>query len=327
MCTKVAQSPIHFISFYLPPFSWFGEVSSVPRIYPSLLEYRPYPLFNNFICATLPESTLPSQNIPPFSTNSYLRTSQNLPLPPRIPPPPSFITDWYLQTSRNLILPARITPPPFSTTICDPPRIYPSLPESTPPPSQQLYDHPIIHPFPPRIYPLSTTICDIQSINPPPKTYHQFQQIYMCDPLRIYPSFPLRIYPALFNNSMWPSQNMPPFQQIYMCDPPKIYSPLSEYTPLFSNYIYNHPIIHPSFSEYTPPPFNNYMRHSQNIPLPLRIYPSSIFYNYMRYSKNLNSITTYGRLFLNYMCMWEILALAPRIKKYSRKGVDSGRVV
>ena len=35
-----------------------------PRIYPSLPESTP--LFNKFICATLPESTPPSQNIPPF---------------------------------------------------------------------------------------------------------------------------------------------------------------------------------------------------------------------------------------------------------------------
>ena len=59
-----------------------------PRIYPSLPEYTP--LFNQFrpICATLPESTPPSQNIPPpFSTNVYMCPSQNLPLLPRIYPP------------------------------------------------------------------------------------------------------------------------------------------------------------------------------------------------------------------------------------------------
>ena len=48
----------------LPPFSWFGEVSSDPRIYPSLSEYTL--LYNKLICATLPESTPHSQNIPLF---------------------------------------------------------------------------------------------------------------------------------------------------------------------------------------------------------------------------------------------------------------------
>ena len=247
-----------------------------------------------------------------------MRPSQNLPFllrifppfqqihicePPRIYPslleyPPPFIANWYLQTSQNLILPARITPPPFSTTICDPPRIYPSLPESTPP-SQQLYDLPIIHPFPPRIYPPFNNYMRHTEYQPPSQN----------------------IPPISTNLYVWPSQNMPPFQQIYMCDPPKIYSPLSEYTPLFNNYIIIQPSNNPPLlPRIYPSPFNNYMRHSQKLPLPLRIYPSSIFYNYMRYSKNLNSITACGRLFLNYMCMWEILALAPRIEKYSRRG-------
>ena len=92
-----------------------------PRIYPFLPEYTPLfnqficatlpeytPLFSQFICATLPESTPPSQNIPPFSTNLYVRSSQNLPLPPRIYPP---FQQMY---------------------ICDPPRIYLSVPENTP---------------------------------------------------------------------------------------------------------------------------------------------------------------------------------------------------
>ena len=73
--------------------------------------------------ATLRQSTTPSQNIPPFLTNLYVRPSQNLPIPSRINPPfqPICMCD-----------PPRITPPP-------PPRIYSpvqqldaTLPESTP---------------------------------------------------------------------------------------------------------------------------------------------------------------------------------------------------
>ena len=110
------------------------------RIYPSLPEYTPLfvisvfksqnlpslpeytPLFNQFIFATLPESTPPSQNILPFSTNLYVRPSQNLPLPPRIYP--------LFNKCINVTLPESTSPsqniPPFSPTICDPLRIYPS---------------------------------------------------------------------------------------------------------------------------------------------------------------------------------------------------------
>ena len=152
-----------------PPFQQI-YMCDPPRIYPSLPEYTP--LFNKFICATLPESTPPSQNLPPFSTNLYVRPSQNLPLPPRIYPPP-------------------------------------------------------------------------------------LQQMYMCNPLRIYPNLPE--YTLLFNKficatlpeSTPPSQNLhPPCQSIYMCDPPKIYPSLPEYTPLFNNY--------------------NIMRPSHNLPRPHR---------------------------------------------------------
>ena len=108
----------------------------LPRIYPPFNNYmRPsdnlpllpiiYPLFNNYIrssqnlpllpriyppfqqiYATLPGSTPPSQNIPPFSTS--------------ICDPP--IIYRYLPEYT----------PSFSVTICDPPKIYPSLPEYTP---------------------------------------------------------------------------------------------------------------------------------------------------------------------------------------------------
>ena len=90
----------------LPLLLWSCEVYSAPTIYPSLPEYTP--LFNNYM--------RPSQNIYfppriyPFSTNACATLpSQNI----HPPPPPEYI--------------------PFSTTIilCDPPRIYPSVPEST----------------------------------------------------------------------------------------------------------------------------------------------------------------------------------------------------
>ena len=56
----------------------------------------------------LPESTPPSQDLSPFIVIMWsVFGSQNLPLHPRIYPP-------------------------FSTTLCDAPRIYPSLPEYTP---------------------------------------------------------------------------------------------------------------------------------------------------------------------------------------------------
>ena len=134
-------------------------------------------------------------------------------------------------------------PPPFSITMCDPPRIHPSLPEYTPllfnnynimRPSQNL-------PLLPRIYPppFSTNwyVRPSQNLPLPTRIYPPpFQRIDICDPSRIYSS----------------SQNIPPFQQMHMCDSPSIYPSLPEYTPLF----------------------NNYVRPSQNLPLPPRMHPS-----------------------------------------------------
>ena len=69
---------------------------------------------------------------------------------------------------------------------------------------------------------------------------------------------------------------MPHFSTtIILCDPPRIYHSIPEYTPLFKNYI-RHSQNLPSLQEHTPPSsFKKYyiMRHSQNIPLPPRIYP------------------------------------------------------
>ena len=63
------------------------------------------PLFNNFVCANLPECTHPSQNIPPLSTNLFVRPSQNVPLPPRLYP-----LFNNMRPSQNLPLPPRIYP-------------------------------------------------------------------------------------------------------------------------------------------------------------------------------------------------------------------------
>ena len=185
-----------------------------PRIYPSLPEYTL--LFNKCICATLPESTPPSQNVP-LLLNNYMRPSHNLPLPHRI---------------YHLILcdPPRFYPAlpeytPFSTTIilCDPPRIYP--PSQKLPPFQQIYmgDPPVIYPSLPESTPLSTTICDSSRIYPSLPEYNPFSTNLYGRPFQNLP-FPPRIYPSpLFNNCMRTSfQNLPlppriypPFQQLY----------------------------------------------------------------------------------------------------------------
>ena len=86
-----------FPSQNIPLFAKTIIVCDPPRIYPFFPEYNP--LFNKFTCATLLESTTPSQNITPLF-NTYKQPSQNL--------------------------------PPFSIPICEPPRIYPSFPEYTP---------------------------------------------------------------------------------------------------------------------------------------------------------------------------------------------------
>ena len=166
-------------------------MSSDPRIYPSLLEYTP--LFNKFICATLPQSTPPSENIPPFSTNLYVRPSQNLPLPLRIYPP-------------------------FQ-------HLYATLPESTPPSHTPLLNRYIImrrsqsQPLPPRIRPLSATTCDttLPTIKYPPfLTTVLYATLPESTPLSEYtlpPSFTTicdvpRIYPQ--------SLNMPPFLELHV---------------------------------------------------------------------------------------------------------------
>ena len=200
----------------IPPFS--KTICDLPRIYPSLPEY--IPLFNKCMCdPTLPESTPPSQNIPPLF-NNYMRPSQNIPLPPMANIPP--FQQMYVR--------------PY------PPRIYPSLPESTPP-FQLIYvcDNNYMRPsqnttLPPEYTPFSTTVCDLPRIYPSLPEYrpnHLFNKC-MCDPRRIYPPPPEYTPPfqqlhATLLEYTPPSQNIPPFQQL------KYYATLPESTPPSQN--------------------------------------------------------------------------------------------
>ena len=129
--------------------------------------------------------------------------------------------------------PPGITPPPppriypFSTTIilCDPPRIYPSLPESTP-----LFD---------QFKCATTTICDPPEYTPP--EYTPFSTT-VCDLPKIYTSLPEYRPTLLFNKSICatlpestpPSKNIPPFSTT-ICDPPRIYPSFPEYIPFLTN--------------------------------------------------------------------------------------------
>ena len=172
---------------YTPPYQNTPPFSTTKcdplRISPPLPEYTP--LFNNYIIMrhsqnlSLPVytpffviSVFESQNPPslpeytPFSTNLYVRPSQNLPNAPSQNILP-FSTNLYVRLSQNLPLPPRIYSPFKKMYICDPPRIYLSVPEHTPPPFHQLY----------------ATLSE----STPPRIYHPFQQMYTCDPPRISP--------------------------------------------------------------------------------------------------------------------------------------------
>ena len=183
----------------LPPFNNYN----IMRSYQDLpLPLRITLLFNQFMCAILPGSTSPSQNIHPFS--KFICAT----LPESTPP------------SHNI--------PPFQKMyMCDPLRIYPSLPEYNSifnnymRPSQNL-------PLPPRIYhPLSTNVY----VRDPPRIYSSLPEYTsfsttICDPPRIiYPSLSLSLSLSLSEYTP------PPFQQMYMFDPPRIYPSLPEYTP------------------------------------------------------------------------------------------------
>ena len=170
-------------------------MSSSPRIYPPSQNIPPFST-DLYVRPSQNLPSAPSQNILPFSTNLYVRLSQNLPLPPRIYPP--FKKMYICDLPRIYLSVPEHTPHPFSPTICDPLRIYPS--QNIPPFSTNVYVRPSQNLPPLRIYPFSTTMCD------PPRIYPSLLEytppfsttIILCDPSRIDPSLPE--YTSLFNN-------------------------------------------------------------------------------------------------------------------------------
>ena len=166
---------------------------------------------------------------------NYVRPSQNLPLPPRIYP----LFQQLCETLPESTPPSQNIPP-FSTTICDPPRIYSSLLKYTTVFNNYMRcDPPRIHPSLSEYTPLfNQFICaNLPESTPPSQNIPPFQELY--------PTLP---------ESTPPSQNLlPPFKTV--CDPHRIYPSLLEYTPLFNNY--------------------KIMRSSQSLPLPPSIFFSS----------------------------------------------------
>ena len=180
-----------------------------PRILPKI-----YPLFNN-----------------------YMRPSQNLPFLPRIYSP-------FQQICSTL---PEFTPPcqnipPFLTTICDPPRFYPSLLEYTPF-LTTMYDLPQSTPPSQNIHvPLFNKYMRLfQNLPLPPSQKIPVFLTTICNTPRIYPYIP-EYTPLFYNNYMRPSQNLPlppklyppppSFEQLYICDQPRIYPSHPEYTSL-----------------------------------------------------------------------------------------------
>ena len=149
------------------------------------------PFYCDYVkCLRLPESTPPSQNIPPFSTTICD--------PPRIY---SFLPEYT----------------PFQQLIlCDPPRIYPSLPEYTSPLSTTTCDPPRTYYSLPEYIPFfNKFICGtLLESTPPSQNISLFSTNLYVRPSQNLPLSP-KIYP-LFNNYMWPSQDLPP-------PPPRIF--------------------------------------------------------------------------------------------------------
>ena len=162
-------------------------------------------------CIRLPESTPPSQNIPPLSTNicdppriysslpEYTPPFQklNATLPESTPLSqnigPTLLFNNYI---RPRIYPSLPEYTPFSTTICGPPRIYPSLPEYTP-------------------FSTSTIMRPSQNLPLLPRIYPTFQQLYATLPESTPSS---QNIPPLFNNSKDYAtllESAPPSQNIF----------------------------------------------------------------------------------------------------------------
>ena len=151
-----------------------------------------------------------------------MQSSQNIPLPLRIYP---HFQQMYICATLPEYTPPYQNTPPFSTTKCDPPRIYPPPPPRIYPSFQQLYYYATGHT--PRIYPS-------QNIPPP------FQQLY-ATLLEITPPSENTPPPPLLDNYMPPSvsEYIPPHLSTIICDIPRIYPSVTEYAPFsrrFCNY-------------------------------------------------------------------------------------------
>ena len=137
-----------------------------------------------------------------------MRPSQNLPLPPRIYP-----TFQQLYATLPESTPPSQNIPPFSTTVCDPPRIYPSLPAYTP-----IFNNYFI-------------MRRSQNLSLPPRIYPPFNNCMrhsqkLSFPQRIHPTFLTTIFLVSFlqlymisQESTPQSLNVPPFlESTYNCE-------------------------------------------------------------------------------------------------------------
>ena len=122
----------------------------IPQSTPPSHNIPPPSFLDKLICAVFSESTPPSQNIPPFSTTIILYDAPRM--YPSLPEYTPFSTNVYVQTFQNLPLPPKIYPL-FNKCL------YATLPESTPPSQnissfQQLYVTSQNPPFLPEYTPL-----------------------------------------------------------------------------------------------------------------------------------------------------------------------------
>ena len=139
-----------------------------------------------------------------------MRPSQNLPLPPRIYP-----TFQQLYAIHPESTPPSQNIPHFSTTmiLCDPPRIYPSLPEYTPLFNNYMRHSQNFPSLPEYTLPFNNYATLPESTSTSQNIPHFSTTIILCDPPRIYPFLPE--YTPLCNNYMRPSHNLPLPPRIY----------------------------------------------------------------------------------------------------------------
>ena len=112
-----------------------------------------------------------------------------------------------------------------------------------------------------------------QNLPLPPRIYLPFPQLNASLPKSIPHTGTISPIPHLLEilqKSTPPSQNIPPFFH-YKSDALRINVSIPEYTPIFYNYMrrsQNQPLPHKIYNPF----FHSYMRHSQNLLLPPRIY-------------------------------------------------------